>query len=420
MRKREKKKLKDKLLLHMPFDPDLLMVVLFLNILGIIMIYSASYYYAESAYGYEPDYFLKNQLKYVAIGLAGMFVLSFIRPTFWRKFRVPALILSVAVILALLIPGFSKSSHGASRWLKIGPLSLQVAEPVKFGMIVFLAGFLVKYDISKKKDLFILGFIAVTVSVMLLVISNNMSSAMIVMIIYYIAIMINHPRQKEFLLILLLLLLLAAAAVLVVDRLIPYSETENFRITRIRAWLHPSSEQYSNDQAFQANLAFYAIASGGFFGRGLGQSLIKFRMPEPHNDYILAIVFEELGIFGVLILTYLIIYLLYKILTVYRNCRNRFSRVLVLGVFLHLASQTVLNYMVTLGLLPTMGVTLPFISAGGTAVMMTLLEIGFVIATQRMNLEVQYYLEAGQEMVREDPENALLLRKSAEKKEKAK
>ena len=184
---------------------------------------------------------------------------------------------------------------------------------------------------------------------------------------------------------------------------IPYSESENFRITRIRAWLEPTNVLYADNEAYQATQALYAIGSGGFFGKGLGQSLIKFKLPEPHNDYILAIIFEELGILGVLILTFLFAYLLYRIFRIFQACRHRFQSLLVMGVFLHLSIQIVLNYAVTLGLLPTMGVTLPFISYGGSAILFTMVELGIVLSVDRETKEELLYQEAIADIEAEDP-----------------
>ena len=185
---------------------------------------------------------------------------------------------------------------------------------------------------------------------------------------------------------------MAVAAIIILNNFIPYSQEENFRITRIRAWLNPMNEQYANTQ-YQAREALFAIGSGGFFGKGLGRSLIKFKLPEPHNDYILAIIFEELGIFGVLLLTYLFVYLLYKIFRIYAASKDKYARILVLGVFLHFAIQILMNYCVTL----------PFISAGGSSALFGLAELGVVLAVDRENKEAAIYEEAQAELEAEDP-----------------
>ena len=367
------------------------------------MIYSASYYYAETAYHYSPDYFFQNQLRWVLLGLAAFILISYIRPKYWRKLWIPALALSFLMVFAVKVPGLGHQSHGAYRWIKLGSFLLQIAEPVKLGVIIGIAGLLSTFNVTKKPVLFGTLGIAIALAFLLLVLSSNMSTALIVLVMVYLLIMTIYPRQKWFLLAMAAVVVLVILVVILIDRFIPYQEAENFRITRIRAWIHPTDERFIVDEAYQSTQALYAIASGGFFGKGLGQSLIKFKLPEPHNDYILAIIFEEMGILGVLILTYLFIYLLYKIFRIYLGTKERFSKWVVLGVFYHLSVQILLNYAVTLGILPTMGVTLPFISAGGSAAFFTLIELGIVLGISRQNEENALYLEANSEVEEENP-----------------
>ena len=405
--KKEKKFLKDRFLLHMPFDINLILCTVFLNLFGILMIYSASYYYAVSAYNYESTHFFTNQLMWVAGGIVLMLALSYIRPKVYRLFFWLSLFGAAAFLVAVRIPGLGHSSHGAYRWIKLFGVTLQVAEPIKILMIIFLANAVTKLDLrSRASRIFIYGMTAL-IAGGLAVLSNNASTAIIVFAIMYFMIMLNYPKQKWFLIMIAIGIAALIIGLLLIDKM-PYRETENFRITRIRAWLHPTDPEFSDDQAYQATQALYAIASGGFFGKGIGSSLLKYTLPEPHNDYILAIIFEELGIFGGIILTYLFIYLLYRIFLVYRDCRNSFNKQLVLGIFLHISVQVLLNYAVTLGIFPTMGVTLPFISAGGTAAFLTLLELGIVLAVYRQNEEERMYREAVSEQEEENPELKLL------------
>ena len=397
--------LRDRTFLHTPFDINFILAIVFTNVYGLIMIYSASYYYAESAYGYAPDYFFQNQLRWILMGFAAFILISYIRPRFWKNPWMWGLALAGALLLvvAVRIPGLRHASHGAYRWISLGGFLLQIAEPVKLAVIIGIAGIISTFNITKKPVLFGIFGIVGLISVLLFTLSSNLSTALIVFLMTYLLVMTLYPRQKWFIILIAAGVLLILLALILVDRFIPFSDTENFRITRIRAWLHPTDERFIVDEAYQATQALYAIASGGFFGKGLGQSLIKFKLPEPHNDYILAIIFEEMGILGVLILTYLFLYLLYKIFRIYLDTKDRFSKGLVLGVFFHLSVQILLNYAVTLGLFPTMGVTLPFISAGGSAAFFTLLELGLVLAVSRQNEEDKLYLEANSEVEEENP-----------------
>jgi len=396
---------KNRKLLHTSFDISMLLDILFINIFGVVMIYSASYYYAQETYGYAANHFFLSQIKYVAAGLVVMLLISYVRPSIFQQI-LPwqfTAVLALLFIAAVRIPGLGWSSHGAYRWVRILGQTLQIAEPVKVLSIFALAGFLTQHKVNDKRTLiFVFVYFGVS-SLLLLVLSNNMSTALVVFSMAFLTMMLISPDSKYYLLVMFGLLIAAGVVILLIQFVIPFSETENFRITRIRAWLDPENELFIDDEAYQAQQARYAIASGGFFGKGLGKSLIKFTLPEPHNDYILAIIFEELGVVGVSLLTYLFGYLLYKIYLIYLHTKDRFSKIFVIGVFLHFSLQIVLNYFVTLGILPTMGVTLPFISAGGSAAFFSLVELGFVIAIDRSNTEKELYLEAKQELESEDP-----------------
>jgi len=402
----DKKKLfKNRKMLLTGFDINLILCILFINIFGIIMIYSASSYYAKNELKLSADYFFKNQLLFVSLGFLAMLAISFVRPSIWniKFFRVAAIACSIIIILTVRMPGIGYSSHGAYRWIKIFNKTIQIAEPVKIFVIIALAGFLSQYKINNRNTLIcVFGFVSL-VSLFLLFVSNNMSTAIIVFAMAYFTVMIISPNAKPYVFLVLGAFVFLALVIFIIVKFIPYSDLENFRITRIRAWIEPDNEQFVDAEAYQATQALYAIASGGFFGKGLGKSLIKYTLPEPHNDYILAIIFEELGVFGVVLLTYLFVYLLYKIFTIYLNTKERFSKIMVLGVFLHFALQIVMNYGVTLGLFPTMGVTLPFISAGGSAAFFSLIELGLVIAVDRANTERKLYEEAQMELENEDP-----------------
>ena len=375
-----------KFFFNAPMDWNLIICVILLNIFGLIMIYSASYYYAANTLKKAQNYFFLNQLKYVIIGLVVMFAVSFFGPRFYDHgfFLISGLCLSLLLIVAVRIPSISRSSHGASRWLTFGSLSIQIAEPVKLFMIIFAACFLSRLSFPKASQKTAAFFTVFGLTAVLLWrLSNNMSTAIIIFMNAFLLKMIDSKDMRNYFIIMIAAAVIAVIALLFIEYVFPYSEKEDFRITRIRAWMHPDDPVFSINEGYQGKLALYAIASGGLFGKGLGQSLIKFKLPEPHNDYILAIIFEELGVFGVIILTYLFCYLLYRIFLVYRDAKSHFSANIVLGVFLHLSLQIVMNYAVTLGLLPTMGVTLTFISAGGTSVVFTFIELGLVLACAR-------------------------------------
>ncbi len=413
---KESKSLRKKLLLRTKVDLHFLIAVILINVIGMIMIYSASYYYAVTTYHKAPSHFFVSQLIFVAIGIVVMLLISFLRPNTIRVMKWPALGLAFLLVIAVRIPGVGHSSHGAYRWISLLGLTLQVAEPIKLCLIVAVAGILSKF---RSKWKFTSPAVLVLIGLFSLAIyglTNNLSTALIVFLMVYFTLLLTSRHMKNYWFFLGAVVLLAALIVFVIVVFVPVSPEENFRITRIRAWLDPSNELYAANQAFQAVQARYAIASGGFFGKGLGQSLLKFKLPEPHNDYILAIVFEELGIFGVIILTYLFVYLLYKIFRVFQNAKEPFSRYMVLGVFFHLSIQIIMNYAVTLGIFPTMGVTLPFISAGGSSALFTLAELGLVMSVARQNEEDKLYKDARSEIEADDPYYKMLIDEDKEKR----
>ncbi|MBR0087467.1 MAG: FtsW/RodA/SpoVE family cell cycle protein [Lachnospiraceae bacterium] len=389
----------------------LILDVLFLNLFGIIMIYSASYYPASK----DPDislgayHYLAFQTAFVLVGIVGMLLVAYLRPGFWKTigYFMPWIfyLLALMFLFSVRIPGLGIAVNGARRWIRIGPVTLQVAEPIKVLMILFMASVAMKGDITKKPTVYLLFISFGIMAALLWKISNNMSTAIVLGFMMFFTVMINYPKQKWFWILLGVGMIgFLLYCFVYVDRMLPYDPNESFRITRIRAWMHMSDPQFVKDQAYQANQALYAIASGGFFGKGLGHSLIKYMMPEPHNDYILAIVFEELGIFGVIVLTGMFVYLLYRIARICRESDDTFSRILCMGVFFHIAFQVLINYAVTLGIIPTTGVTLTFISAGGTAALFTLAELGLVLAVDRENKEKALYRDAVNDVRTETPE----------------
>ena len=400
--KMNKNLLKNKAFLHTPIDWKFIIGLILINVFGLIMIYSASYYYAYNHFKQDAAHFFKSQLLWVVLGLIVTILVSYIRPAFWKKWVWVAIALSFVAVLLVRVPGLGHASHGAYRWIKIFGLTLQVAEPIKIGVIVGLAGLFEKYRIRSERQVWLILLGTAILSFMLYFITDNMSTAIIVFCMVYFSCMIVLPKRKKLTVLLIIGIVLAILLVVVlVSR--DYELGENFRITRIRAWLDPTNPLFITEEAYQPTQASYAIASGGFFGKGLGQSLIKFKLPEPHNDYILSIIFEELGIFGALILISLFAYLLYKTFRVFLEAKDRFDKMLVLGVFLHLSLQTILNFGVTLGLLPTTGVTLPFISAGGTSAFFLLIEFGLVMSVERQNEERRLYNETKTEMENNDP-----------------
>jgi cell division protein FtsW len=209
-----------------------------------------------------------------------------------------------------------------------------------------------------------------------------MSSALIIAVIGVVMYFAWHPKSALVYLAALVGLAGISVFIYVVSQQGVVDAEEGFRLTRIRAWLDPYS--YESDESFQSLQALYAIGSGGLFGKGLGNSIQKLgKIPEPYNDFIFSIVCEELGVMGASLLLLMFIYLLYRIYSVAQKAEDLFGRMLATGVFSHIALQVVMNIAVVTGALPNTGVTLPFISYGGTATIFLLIEIGMVLNVQK-------------------------------------
>ena len=371
------------------FDLTMVAVVVLLVAFGFVMIYSASAYQAGMSANFNNDsmYFLKKQIAAAIIGFIVMGVLVFIPPKFYRM--VPSWVyLALAFILMalLLVPQFAKSSHGATRWLKLGPLpQFEPVEVVKLLMIIFYSRVYTK----RGRDLTTFWKITlplIPVGILGLFIrftSHNLSSALIVMVIPLMMVSIIAKDRKSILFGWLGIAAAAAAAVggiILIDKIT--GGVGNFRFGRVLAWLSP--EKYSSNEGFQVMQALYAIGSGGLFGKGLGESVVKIgSISEAQNDMIFSIICEELGIFGAVCIIVLFAILIYRLFIIAANTRDLFNALLVIGIMCHISVQVILNIAVVTNSVPNTGVSLPFISAGGTSVLLFLVEIGIALSVGR-------------------------------------
>lgn len=362
-------------------DYVLLAVVLFLAGFGLLMVYSASSYEAGIDFG-DSAYYLKRQGFSTVLGFIAMFFVSKINYKVWQRFDVAALLISVALIF-LLLTTLGVTKNGATRWLdlKIG-LTLQPAEVAKIGIIIYLASIIQRLEergkniIRTPKGVAIIMVPPTIVAGLIYIISDNLSSAVIVMGIAVAMLFVAVPDYKWF----VLLGAAAVAGVILVVVIATGGDAEGgtFRMARIRAWLDP--EAYSTDRAFQTIQALYAIGSGGIWGKGLGQSMQKRNfLPEAQNDMIFSIICEELGLFGAMTVILLFVVLIWSCMVIANKTSDRFGSLLVVGVMAHYAIQVILNIAVVTNSIPNTGITLPFISYGGSAILFLLSEIGIVL-----------------------------------------
>lgn len=368
------------------FDYELLLVVIFLMCFGLVMLYSTSSYEADVEFGNDLYYFFRQAL----IGAGGfvvMFIVSRIDYHIYGAFAVE--IYAVAMVaMALVRTPLGKTLNGARRWIRLpGNMTLQPAEITKIAVILFIS-----YELCRlgKKAYTTEGFIRVfafgaAAAGGVLILTDNLSTAIIVMAITCILFFVIHPKLKPFLI--FLAVAAAAAVVLIAVLSVTIANSDNFRLQRIISWLNP--EATADTGSYQVMQGLYAIGSGGFFGKGLGNSTQKLGViPEAQNDMILVVICEELGVFGALLILILFGVLLYRLMFIARNAPDLYGSLIATGIFAHIALQVVLNIAVVTGLLPTTGITLPFISYGGTAVVFLLAEMGVALGiSRRIRLE---------------------------------
>ena len=364
------------------FDYTLLFIVLFLLGFGLIMVYSTSSYEASmsASLNYDEAYYLKHQAGATVLGLVAMMVVSRIPYHFWEPFAIPGYLAS-AVLIALVMTPLGITANGATRWLNLG-VSVQPAEIAKLCMILFLASFICKIGkgIRSLKGFLLVLAAPVPICVMVWQITDNLSSAIIIFGIAFLMLFVASPEYKRFLI--LRAVGIAGAALLVFVILQMDSTDLSFRGNRILAWLNP--EDYATGTGFQTLQSLYAIGSGGIFGKGLGQSIQKLGfLPEAQNDMIFSIICEELGLFGGIAVILLFVILCWRFMVIANNAPDLFGALLVVGVMGHIAIQVILNIAVVTNTIPNTGISLPFISYGGSSVMFLLIEIGMVLSVAR-------------------------------------
>ena len=363
------------------FDFDLLLVIVFLMCFGLVMLYSTSAYEAQADFGNDMYYFSKQAL-IAAAGVAVMFIVSKIDYHFYGAFALEIYVFSL-ILMALVQTPLGVTINGARRWIGFpGNMTLQPAEVTKIAVILFISYELCRlgrkaYTMEGIIRVFVLGAVA---SGGVLFLTDNLSTAIIVMAITCILIFVIHPKTKPFLAIIGVGVAAAVVGIAILSATVP--DSDNFRLQRIISWLNP--EATMDPGSYQVMQGLYAIGSGGFFGKGLGNSTQKLGViPEAQNDMILVVICEELGVFGAIIILVLFGLLLYRLMFIAKNAPDLYGSLIATGIFAHIALQVILNIAVVTGLLPTTGITLPFISYGGTAILFLMAEMGIALGISR-------------------------------------
>lgn len=349
------------------YDDTLLVTVLVLVIAGLVLLTSISAYNGNVKF-HDSFYYLKKQGFATGLGLVGMAVVSRIDYHRWIPLAVPGYLLSILLGVAVLL--FGEEYNGSKRWLSLGPVSFQPSEFAKVAVIVFLS-WLIEKNIKKMGKFKSIVLTMLTIlPVVGLVGASNLSTAIIILGIGAVLIFTASPKYLQF-----FWMIAGGAGFMTI-----FLALESYRLERIAIWRNP--EKY--EKGYQTLQGLYAIGSGGLFGRGLGNSVQKLGfLPEAQNDMIFSIICEELGLFGAVLLTILFVFLLYRLMFIAQNAPDLLGSLIVTGIFAHIALQVILNIAVVLNVIPTTGVTLPFISYGGTSILFLMTEMGIALNVSR-------------------------------------
>ncbi len=352
------------------FDYSLFFIVIFLVCFGLVMIYSTTAYTSSIENNGDSYYYVFRQGLLALLGFVGAIVISRFDYHFFAKFAFFAYI--VMLIIQILTPfiGVGSESHGQSRWIAIGPIQFQPSEVSKVALILFLAFVCSRTVKSLHTFGGIIKVFLLAAPMVFVVVLTNLSTAMILLGITFVIVFVASDRYKPFVAIIGLCIVGLVAGLLMFS----------YRMGRITAWLNVETDDY----AYQIRQSLYAIGSGGIFGKGLGQSIQKLDyLPEAHNDMIFGIICEELGLFGAVAIILLFVLLLWRCMIIANNAPDLFGALLVVGIMTQIGIQAFINIAVATNFIPNTGITLPFISYGGTSVAILVCEIGLVLGVSR-------------------------------------
>lgn len=356
------------------FDYSLLFITIFMMGFGLVMLYSASSYEASMEFG-NSKYYVISQIKAAVIGVILMVVVIKLDYHIFKKPLVALAAYFGSILMAMMVLSpIGISANGASRWISIAGFSIQVCEVVKVGVIVFMA-FVIEKKAKKLKNigtfLLCMVFIGISAGVIALI-TKDLSSSIIVAGIGVVMLFVACPRISYF------VIMIGAGVAAIVGAIM----IEPFRFERIRVWLNP--EKFADEGGFQVLQSLYSLGSGGLFGKGLGNGIQKLGyVPEAQNDMIFTVICEELGVIGGIAVILMFIFMIWRFMIVANNAPDLFGSMLVVGVMAHISIQTVMNIAVVTNSMPNTGVTLPFMSYGGSSILCLLIEIGIVLTVSK-------------------------------------
>ncbi|GFI10253.1 MAG: cell division protein FtsW [Lachnospiraceae bacterium] len=350
-----------------PFDYGLMLCVLILVVFGLVVLYSTSAYNGRVKFA-DSAYYLKKQFFATSLGLAAMYGVSKIDYHKWERLAWLGYLVSILLSTAVLF--FGDEYNGSKRWLSLGPLSFQPSEFAKVAVILLLAS-VISRRVRKMKSLKQMFLVMLLIlPIVGLVGTNNLSTAIIIMGIAVILVFVASPKYLQF----------VAMGGLGVGFLAIFLSVESYRLERLAIWRNP--EAY--EKGYQTLQGLYAIGSGGLFGVGYGQSMQKLGfVPEAQNDMIFSIICEEFGLVGAALLMLLFLLMGWRLLMIAVHVTDLFGCMIAVGIMGHILIQVILNIAVVTNTIPNTGITLPFISYGGTSVLFLLSEMGLALNVSR-------------------------------------
>lgn len=355
--------------------PDILLIIsiIAISIFGLVMIFSSSYVWAEYKFN-DPLKFAKNQGLFLVVGIFLMFLVSKIPYQLYKEKSNMILFICVILLILVLIPGVGTVRNGSQSWFGIGSFGIQPSEFTKLALIIFVARYLCRNEKDMKyitKGVFpILGLTLFIFGLIML--QPDFGTGVIIVMSILGMLFIGGVNFKFF----VNMGILGLVGIIGLIVMAPY------RIARIVSFLDPWKDPLGS--GFQIIQSLYAIGPGGLFGLGFLESRQKhFYLPEPQTDFIFSIISEEFGFMGVIIVSSLFLIIIIKGLMIARNCNDLFGKYLAFGIIFSLSFQALLNLMVVVGLIPVTGVTLPFLSYGGSSLLITLIGMGIVLNISR-------------------------------------
>lgn len=350
------------------FDSVIFYTTMLLVFIGIIMVFSASF--VQSSFKHHDAYFfLKRNTIYAILGFISMIIMSNIDYRFWEKNAKTIGIIAIVLLLLVLTP-LGIKANGARRWLGVGAFTIQPAEIAKFATIIITAKLIEKrYDKIKSLTKGVLPLILIPCLFFgLIMLQPNMSTAGTIILVTFVMIFVAGMDMK----------FVGAMFGCGVALFLALGLTSEYRLKRILSFLDPFQDPLGN--GYQVIQGLYALGSGGLFGMGLGKSQQKwFYIPEPQNDFIFAIIGEELGLIGCAIVIMLFVVLVYRCVRIALKCSNVFACMVVMGIGAQIGIQAALNIAVATSSMPVTGVALPFVSYGGTSLVIFMSAIGIVL-----------------------------------------